>query len=330
MALTKCTVPGDVIGSLGTTVEERGITTQQFKDAFDQMPEGIKTYLNDTLTVELDALMVSAPTANKLVLRDASGRAKVAAPSASDDIARKAEIDVLQAQITETISQGVSSKSFPTANDDDKAVSTIWTIPSTLPSQLINLLEAYGNFAVDSDSDGLADGWTIGAAAIFTLSDNIQSCTPYTQYSGFKRSLVPQANHIYYTTTLMKTTSNLVMLYMHDGVTYFNKFLPSTGDFQRYSVRGKYGSSPTTNTIGIQDNRTSGWDKIEVKKTLQIDLTERYGAGNEPSLGEMDALIESLGGYFSNTIDYSKGTGRVYVCVSNATGAAVWREITTT
>lgn len=55
MPLTKCNVPTDVIGSLGTTVADRGLTTQQFKDKFDEMPEGIKAYLNDTLTAELDA-----------------------------------------------------------------------------------------------------------------------------------------------------------------------------------------------------------------------------------------------------------------------------------
>lgn len=57
MALTKCNVPTDTIGSIGTNPEERGLTTQQFKDKFDEMPEGIKAYLNDTLTVELEALL---------------------------------------------------------------------------------------------------------------------------------------------------------------------------------------------------------------------------------------------------------------------------------
>lgn len=75
MALTKCAVTTDVIGSLGTTVEERGITTQQFKDKFDEMPEGIKTYLNDTLTVELDtalAVTASETVAGKVELATAA------------------------------------------------------------------------------------------------------------------------------------------------------------------------------------------------------------------------------------------------------------------
>jgi len=35
----------------------------------------------------------STATANRIIIRDSAGRAKVAAPSASDDIARKAEVD---------------------------------------------------------------------------------------------------------------------------------------------------------------------------------------------------------------------------------------------
>jgi hypothetical protein len=75
MALTKCAVSTDVIGTLGTTVAERGLTTQQFKDKFDEMPEGIKTYLNDTLTEELDtalAVTASETVAGKVELATAA------------------------------------------------------------------------------------------------------------------------------------------------------------------------------------------------------------------------------------------------------------------
>lgn len=39
-------------------------------------------------------------TANRIMMRDAYGRAKVAVPSASDDIARKAEVDTVQTNLT--------------------------------------------------------------------------------------------------------------------------------------------------------------------------------------------------------------------------------------
>nr|WP_154895313.1 hypothetical protein [Paenibacillus xylanexedens] len=43
----------------------------------------------------------SAATAGKIMQRDSAGRAKVAAPSASDDIARKAEVDAVQTNLDE-------------------------------------------------------------------------------------------------------------------------------------------------------------------------------------------------------------------------------------
>jgi hypothetical protein len=40
---------------LATRAEERGLTPQEFKDKFDEMPEGIKQYINEVLTEEIDA-----------------------------------------------------------------------------------------------------------------------------------------------------------------------------------------------------------------------------------------------------------------------------------
>ncbi len=48
---------------------------------------------NNTSQRQLADLFTVAAAANKAIKRDAAGRAKVAAPSASDDIARKAEVD---------------------------------------------------------------------------------------------------------------------------------------------------------------------------------------------------------------------------------------------
>jgi hypothetical protein len=62
MALTKCTVTKGTIGDLGTTVEERGLTEQQFKDKFDYEPDGTIDYINDTLTVEIDAALALKAT----------------------------------------------------------------------------------------------------------------------------------------------------------------------------------------------------------------------------------------------------------------------------
>jgi len=56
MALTKPTMDVDVITVLATTSADRGLTESQFKAKFDETPAAIKTYLNDTLTTEVDTL----------------------------------------------------------------------------------------------------------------------------------------------------------------------------------------------------------------------------------------------------------------------------------
>ncbi len=68
--------------------------------------------LSGNLTLGLNA--ASAATANYVVQRDASGRAKVAAPAATDDIARKAEVDAAIAKIP-ALSDAVSSTSSSVA-----------------------------------------------------------------------------------------------------------------------------------------------------------------------------------------------------------------------
>jgi RNase P/RNase MRP subunit p29 len=57
----------------------------------------LTTHLADTTTMHG---AVSAATANKLLIRDASGRAKVAAPSAEDDIALKSNVTTVQSNLT--------------------------------------------------------------------------------------------------------------------------------------------------------------------------------------------------------------------------------------
>jgi hypothetical protein len=55
MPLTKCTTDTAVIADLGTTPDERGLTTEEFKAKFDEASTGLKTYINDTLIPEIEA-----------------------------------------------------------------------------------------------------------------------------------------------------------------------------------------------------------------------------------------------------------------------------------
>lgn len=60
-----------------------------------ETPAGAQTKVDAHGALTAPHSATSAATANRLMLRDASGRAKVAAPSASDDIARKDTVDAV-------------------------------------------------------------------------------------------------------------------------------------------------------------------------------------------------------------------------------------------
>jgi len=58
----------------------------------------------------------SAATANRIIQRDSAGRAKVAAPAAADDIARKDTVDAVQANLTNHIADYVRQPGYAAAS----------------------------------------------------------------------------------------------------------------------------------------------------------------------------------------------------------------------
>jgi len=58
-----------------------------------ETPSGAQAKVNTHAALTTAHSATSAATANRIMMRDANGRAKVAAPSASDDIARKDTVD---------------------------------------------------------------------------------------------------------------------------------------------------------------------------------------------------------------------------------------------
>lgn len=58
----------------------------------------------------------SAATPNRIVQRDSAGRAKVAAPAAADDIARKDTVDAVQSNLTNHIGSGGSAHAVATTS----------------------------------------------------------------------------------------------------------------------------------------------------------------------------------------------------------------------
>jgi len=132
----------------------------------------------------------SAATPNAIIRRDSAGRAKVAAPSASDDIARKAEVDAVLSALNTHKSSGDHDERYYTKSQLDTIMRNLllnyWFV---FPSGTSNTLHgvAYGN--------GL---WVVvGVNGTILTSENGTSWTSRTSGTPFTLQGVAYADGLW-------------------------------------------------------------------------------------------------------------------------------------
>ncbi len=147
---------------------------------------------------------------------------------------------------------------------------------------------------------------------VFGSTINVDSgeCTMIAtaQYGRTYQAIPNQvAAHKRYHAALVKAGSNLVGL----GYGYSLSLAHSgSGEYELLSVVSS-DISGTTYYPAVVDARTSAWDAVKIKFRLAIDLTAAFGAGNEPSAAEMDALLAANfeNSWFDGTITLYRELG---------------------
>jgi len=99
----------------------------------------------------------SSATANRIIIRDSAGRAKVAAPSASNDIARKAEVDAVSSALNTHKSSADHDGRYYTKSQLDPIIRNLllnhWTIIHSGTSVILyNVAYADGLWVAVGDS----------------------------------------------------------------------------------------------------------------------------------------------------------------------------------
>lgn len=177
---------------------------------------------------------------------------------------------------------------------------------------LSNLLGNDGNFGVDSNYDGLADGWSKGSmSSVPTLASNVQTFISDAQYKGLSYTTATSGvvgHKYYYSVWLYGGVDMYSQIIVGSNYNNGNKQNPSTNTWNFLS--GYFTASATGNiAINITSNITSGWINTQIKQAYIFDLTAIFGAGNEPSKGDIDHYMYSQT-YFSSK---SATIGNVYV-----------------
>lgn len=158
-----------------------------------------------------------------------------------------------------------------------------------------NQLVQNGNFTSDNN-------WHIERGTK-SISDNVASLIATSQYGDIYQDINLVSGHKYLLSAYFKPTSASTNARLSiggsgysggEGVSILLSDISDTTKFTKVSTIGTWTKNPSSTNIRIQfmDLRSSDWDTIQIKDIMCIDLTQMFGAGNEPvTVAEFEAMF---------------------------------------
>jgi aryl-phospho-beta-D-glucosidase BglC (GH1 family) len=154
-----------------------------------------------------------------------------------------------------------------------------------------NLLGANGNFATDSNSDGLADNCISSNVASLYNFGNVQmfTATAANGEVGFNNIVVTSNDSIYVCAEVLAFTSN-VSLVINDGA----EVSVANNDWDSYnynflSVMKTVSSNSLK--VTVRDTATSAWIQTKIKNIHVFDLNNIFSGVTIPTKAQMDTII---------------------------------------
>ena len=146
------------------------------------------------------------------------------------------------------------------------------------------LVSMQGNSVVDNQqlengNFASATGWDTSNATI-SVSNNVCSMTANAQNGVvYHFYIYPTSHSILLVANVKLTTANTNIKLRGGGVNAASS--QSTTSWQ--TLCGIISNYSGGGTVGIRDERSSDWDTVQVSNFMCIDLTQMFGAGNEPT-----------------------------------------------
>jgi len=171
------------------------------------------------------------------------------------------------------------------------------------PTLEIDNLVENGDFSLDSDSDGLADGYLFYNMTP-TFITNTQSFIATAQF-GYLYNRVPLTpNNVYYYYTRFNASTSNVYFVAGDDFYYTNIIARHSDVYQYETFSGLYTAPSQVNQsqsyIGIRDASPNGWNNVDISYLIAINITSfnsTYGLSWGKT--EFDNLIAEYG-YFDD------------------------------
>jgi hypothetical protein len=211
----------------------------------------------------------------------------------------------------------------PTSLATTTATQEITSLPSTALKSRLDVT-VKGNTYVNLVKNGnFADGTTNWSSFYSTLSatNNVLSIigtgagNPVYAYQSHNVHLIKQSDKIYIKSyaRVTNTDANSIRMYIYDGTTSYYVTQLSPVQNLWYKLTGLVTITTATPTNfsnyfshSYANAATSNGKVMEVKNVMTINLTNLFGAGNEPTLEEADLMFE-------NWFDDVESTGKQIV-----------------
>ncbi len=155
-----------------------------------------------------------------------------------------------------------------------------------------DLLNGFGDFT--HQENGLASGLVLYDGINPSCTDGVQTYTADARYGNLYFEIEAEQTHIYYLCAIVRSASDLVGVeFMDDPL--FPIFLHSgSGDWEFLSVVYEKSIPDEDLLIAVCDTADADWTPVSVKTMRCYDLTEIYGAGQEPSKDMLDTQLAFL------------------------------------
>lgn len=166
------------------------------------------------------------------------------------------------------------------------------------PRVIINGLGSIGNFRKDSNSDGLADGWTGSGAGTYSLSNGEQAFTPTSQFGRFYKNEILSSSRILVLISSVKTTDNTTLPLIFAQSVLASKQHSGSGSFEKIATLIS-SSAASTDVSPAMTQKTSAFVPITVKQAFYVDVTdypELVGLTNQQKLDWCLANLEYCDG----------------------------------
>lgn len=174
---------------------------------------------------------------------------------------------------------------------------------------------------IDSNNDGLADGWnsinsSIDRFSVFESSQRVENDSPKYAVIGAGSTGTNIAD-LHYMSATVRTNSGAVQLTI--GNSGKSNFFVGNEVYNTMSMVSLKGNRETYEIFG--GSTFVGY--YEVKDVVGINLTKIFGAGNEPTKEQMDALLAQYpNSWFDGTVNLAENKKFVTFLLNQLKGKA--------